>query len=389
MTEVAQTTDLTTLPPGERAVIALGSSKAEAQIQEYLAEAKDVTAVTDKTGRELAHKVGMKLKNARTSIEKIGKAAREDAQAFSKAVIEEEKRLKGLMADEEDRIFKLRDEFDAKEKAEKEAKERAERERVEAIQAKIDAILALPSQSVKDSADDLVLTINDLDALMIDENEYQEFAESAATVLNQVLGELRGMLEAAKSREAAEAAVAEERARLAAEAERLAAERAELDRMRAEIEAMKAEKVTDNPEDANGPTLSELIETADPAPIDLFSVPADPKTSSEAEPVTQATDPADDADALVRELATYTSLQFQALSKKVAAVMGTDEGFAKELAGIGEELARGGYNPAIKRADWTAMADADKEMALASHACVSLILGDEAMGASVLRHEAA
>lgn len=49
-------------------------------------------------------------------------------------------------------------------------------------------------------------------------------------------------------------------------------------------------------------------------------------------------------------------------------------------------IAEGHYNEQIKVADWKSLADArTKRMALAAHACVSVLEGDDEFGASSLR----
>lgn len=437
MSEVAQqpSTEIATLPPAERAQHVLASSKAEVQLRELIKESAEITAVASKDDRELAHRIGMKLKTARTSIEKVGKAAREDAQAFSKAVIEEEKRLKAITAAEEDRIFKLRDEYDAKVAAEKAEAERIERERVTAIRVRIDGIRALPLQSANDKAGEIELTLADLKALDISEEVYAEFTQEAAQVRQQVMGELRTLADAVRARETAEAALEEERQRIKAEAERLAAERAELERMRAEIEAAKKAQEAPAPavetgitipadativEDgtpgattvqANGATVSYVLATS-PGVDEIGIVPAsvfgenqtidspevaESKNHSARAMLDDVSAEAPDADTLVSELAGYTAMQFMAMAKKVAAVAENSDknmkaalmAFASELSNTAAQVAAGEFNEDIKAGNWLAMAEADKEMALASHACVSLIVGDNEMGASVLRGVAA
>src|SRR4051812_22559589 len=111
--------ELITLPPAKRAAVALKSEAAEAHLRELVSKTSAITNVVDLNGRDEAHRAGMMLKNARTTITATGKAAREDATAFSKAVIAEEKRLLEISADEEARVFSLRDAYDAKVAAEK------------------------------------------------------------------------------------------------------------------------------------------------------------------------------------------------------------------------------------------------------------------------------
>ena len=91
-----------------RAAVALGSSKAEAELVELASKSKAIIAITNNDGRTECHTAAMVAKDARVNIEKAGKAAREDATAFSKAVIAEEKRLVDLIAPEEKRLIELR-----------------------------------------------------------------------------------------------------------------------------------------------------------------------------------------------------------------------------------------------------------------------------------------
>lgn len=90
-------TDITALPPADRALIVLNSTKTEEHLNALVVEAAPITEVNSPAGRDQAHALGMKMRKARTTIEKTGKTAREDAQAFSRAVIGEEKRLIGII----------------------------------------------------------------------------------------------------------------------------------------------------------------------------------------------------------------------------------------------------------------------------------------------------
>ena len=101
-------TEITTLAPADRAMIVLSSSTTEAQLRGMAQDAASITDVIDPDGREQAHRMGMRLRTARTTIEKAGKAARDDANAFAKAVIDEQKRLIGITEGEERRIIGLR-----------------------------------------------------------------------------------------------------------------------------------------------------------------------------------------------------------------------------------------------------------------------------------------
>lgn len=424
-TEVAKPdtgeTNIALLPPAQRAMIVLDSTKTEVQLHQIVQEAGTVVAVGDKTTREYAHRIGMKLKTARTSIEKIGKAAREDAQAFSKAVIGEENRLKAIMAAEEERIFALRDAYDKKVADEKAAAERAEAERVAGIRAKIDAFKRLPLESAQDSAEELQATIEDLSGIVID-GSYAEFAEEATLVVAGVMSQLLNMRDAAVRKAEAEAAVAAERERVAAEELRLKEERESFERERAEFEARKAaeQKPADVIEtgivlpagatlvdpgtpgaitvEKGGTSVSyvvaepivvvENVATASPdATLSVGSVGDDPDAFDNASQYQDEIEANDefDVDTFVREVARFTALQFNAMAKKVAAVESVvAAALIADLENIANGLLAGHFNEQIKAGDWVAMGNADKEMALASQACVTLVFGEEVGGRSVL-----
>ena len=131
-----------TLP--QRAAVALNAAEHERKLVELAAGAKAIVAITNAAGYQECHATRMALKRTRVEIERTGKAAREDAQAFSKAVIAEEKRLVGIIAGEEERLCDLQDAWDAKLEAEREAKRKAEQDRVDGIRAKIDAMRGEP-----------------------------------------------------------------------------------------------------------------------------------------------------------------------------------------------------------------------------------------------------
>jgi hypothetical protein len=218
---VNQQTAITTLPPSERAAIVLESSKAETQLRELVTKSTAITNVIDPAGREEAHRAGMTLKNARIAIEKTGKAAREDAQAFSKAVISEEKRLIDIITPEEERVFGLRDAFDLKVKREREEAERRERERVAAIRTKIEAIRQIPATMAGEPSSEIYAEMEALKGFHPDES-FGEFASEARIAVHGAFAALAALYDRVSAQEA--------------ETARIAAERAELERLRAEAE---------------------------------------------------------------------------------------------------------------------------------------------------------
>lgn len=388
MTDQNNALAIVNLPPAERAMIALDSKTAESQLRAMLDESADITEVKDKDSRTMAHNAGMKLKGARVAIEKTGKAAREDANAFAKAVIDEEKRLKSIIADEEARLFALRDEYDRKIEAERQARERQERERVEAIRSKIDAIKALPLDSANDTSAQLQQTLQDLQAFEIDDS-FAEFKDEAAQVAAASISALQVLWKTACDREA-------EAVRLQEERDRLAAERAEIERMRAEIAAQQA---------ALQAAQSPAAATEEETQADMFGAQENAAEAEETAPAPILVADLDeereattmDANAFVMELAKHTAMQFEAMAEKVgivATAVQVDElrkgfkDFAMQLRNIAGNLEAGHFDDALLNADWSAMGNADKAIALASHAGVALIFGDEAMGGSTLRQAA-
>jgi hypothetical protein len=223
-------TNLATLPPAARAAVALKSEQTRKELALLVAQSADILAVTNADGREQAHRVGMTLKGARVAIEKTGKEARDDATKFSKAVIAEEKELIAIIEPEEARILALRDAWDEQIAAEKAAKIAAERARVEAIQARIDAITEVPFGLDGAKAVAIKAAIDALDDAHITEELFAEFVGDASKALDSTLERLSKLLAGAEVFE--QAAREAEAARLA-EIARIEAERAELAQLRA------------------------------------------------------------------------------------------------------------------------------------------------------------
>lgn len=222
-----------TLP--ERAAVALGSSKTEIELRELVKQSADIIEVTNAAGRDQAHRIGMNLKTARVTIEKTGKTAREDAVAFGKAVIAEEKRLVSIVEEEEARVFGLRDSWDAKIEAERQAKINAEIARTAAIADAIAGIRERETDVIRfcKTSADVQIAISTLEAIEISEAVYQERRGDAMIAKDETLAAMRKML---ASRIEEERVAAEAKAAAEAEARRLAEERAELARLRAEAD---------------------------------------------------------------------------------------------------------------------------------------------------------
>lgn len=232
----------TELAPIERARSVLAYSETKARLAELAAKSERIVDITTPAGYQEAHRARMELKNTRVEVQRRGKEAREDATAYSKAVIAAEKELVAVIEPEESRLQALQDAWDAAREAERQAKIRAEQERVEAIQNRItDIRFGNPDRDNRTAAG-LRESLADAEAVVIDDS-FAEFAEKAAAVKADTIERIKGLIAEAEQREAAEAKRAAEAAAKAEadriEAERLAAERAELERQRAELRAQQ------------------------------------------------------------------------------------------------------------------------------------------------------
>lgn len=392
MTDI--TTDIATLPPADRAMIVLGSTKTEEHLRGLVEEATTVTAVIDPDGREQAHRLGMKLRTARTTIEKTGKVARDDANAFAKAVIDEQKRLISITEGEEKRVLALRDAYDAKIEAEKEAKRQAEAARVAAIREKIDGIRALPLALAGATAEEIAAEQAALKDFEPTEEVFAEFIADCAQARHEALGALSDLHARVTAQEAAAALVQAERlkleearrqaeAELAAERQALAEASAALEKERAEIEAMRASLIQQQ--------MRALDEAEDKAIVAAPAVaPAGAETeqvAEEAEPVASLfeDEPADIgitisdapvADWTIRQAAIHTAAQFTALAGKVEQCGFID--FAVTLNIVAASLRDGTHDAALAQADRDALIAADTLLLDATAECIEVLSEQQA-----------
>lgn len=229
---MSKSTELT-MP--QRAAVALGSAEHEAKLKDLAAKHADIVEIKNAAGREQCHGAMMTLANARVSIGKAGKAARDDANAFSKAVIAEEKRLIEIIEPEESRLRGMRDEWDAEREREKEAKAAAERQRIAVQQARIARIRDAVTFSADRSPAQVQEVIEDIEGTAVDAT-FEEFQGQAQLAKDETLDKLREIHAAAVSRE-------EEAARLKAEREELERLRKEAAEREAAAAAQRAEEV--------------------------------------------------------------------------------------------------------------------------------------------------
>lgn len=220
----------TALTVTARAELALGSDKARKELAALVKKSAAIKEVKNAAGRDEAHGAAMVLVRARTTIQKTGKAARDDATQFSKAVIAEEKELIAITQGEEDRLLALRNTWDEARAAEKAEAERIERERVMNIGQRIADIreCAVLASQCRTAAAVTAL----IDKLAADPMQgFEEFSDEAEGVRTKALASMR---EISGNKMAQEQQAAREKAEREAEAQRLADERAQLAKERAE-----------------------------------------------------------------------------------------------------------------------------------------------------------
>jgi hypothetical protein len=103
----------TELAPIERAKTVLAYDETKAKLAGLAAKSERITDITGPAGYQEAQRARIELKNTRVEIQRRGKDAREDATAYSKAVIAAEKELVAVIEPEESRLQALQDAWDA------------------------------------------------------------------------------------------------------------------------------------------------------------------------------------------------------------------------------------------------------------------------------------
>lgn len=220
--------------PG-RAALALGTAEHEKNLLALATKYSDITKIVNSAGREQCHSAYMELKNTRTAIVTAGKTAREDANAFQKAVIAEVDRLTAITVAEEGRLQTLRDDYDAEREREKAAKAAAEKDRVDAIRKRIAETQAIPAMLVGKSSETIAAAIESLEAVEIALETHAEFSGEGEVAKLATIHKLWEMFKAQKDHEA-------EQARLAAEREAIEKQRAELADQERKAAAARAEQ---------------------------------------------------------------------------------------------------------------------------------------------------
>lgn len=243
MSDVIDVPPQTALTVSQRAAMALGAADHEVKLIALARSSAGIVGITNSAGYQECHAARMALKNTRLEITKRGKGAREDATAYSKAIIAEEGRLIGIIEPEEQRLQKIQDAHDARVAAEKAAKEAAEKARKAAHEARITALrdYVLSAAECKASACvDALISRLQLDPL----EGYEEYAKEAIQVRDTVFEKLTAAsirLKAAEDErariQAEQAEITRQQAIRQAELDRVAAEQAAAAKLAAEAKA--------------------------------------------------------------------------------------------------------------------------------------------------------
>jgi hypothetical protein len=228
-----------TLP--QRAEVALNSSQYEKDLLVLIDQSKDLVEVKDNAGRDQMHRAAMNLSSARISITKAAKVAREDATAFSQAIISEEKRLVAIVKPHEDRLFAARDIWDEKIEQEKQAKIAAERLRIENIRKVMDEIRDYPAMCAGKPIEYVKAALNGLLASTPKEEFFQEFLPEIISINETAKDKLANMI--ADLKQAEEDRLQEQQER-EAEQLRLKLQAEENERVRIEL-AVKQKEIDD------------------------------------------------------------------------------------------------------------------------------------------------
>ena len=250
-------TPLAALPPTDRAYLILSEKHHEQALMELAGKYVDVTEIKDTADYQLVRRGSIELMKARTAIEATGKAARDDANQFSKAVLAEQRRLILITLSEESRLKALRKDYDdEQERIAEEARLAEQRrvaditERIQAIKRQTDGLLGADSTAIQ-------MRLDAVGTIVCNETLFAEFAEQAAEVKAGAVETLDLLLTARQEFEAQveeneriaqeqaerqaqlDQQAREQEARERAAQDKIDAEQAEIDRQR---EAMEADR---------------------------------------------------------------------------------------------------------------------------------------------------
>lgn len=255
-------TNVTALTVLQRASLALGSSEHETRLKELAVKHVGITAITNTAGYQDAQSARMELKNTRVDLTHKAKAARDDANAFSGAVIIEEKRLIDIIRPEEERLGTLQQAWDDKIEADRLAALKAAEDRKQALRMKVSEIHEMGLMVGKPSAG-IAEQLAIVEGLVIADADYAEFANDARNVRQVTITSLTKLLDATRAQEAEAVRVAAERVEL----EKLRKEKAERDAKDAEERAATLAALTIAPVTPSVVEMPATVVVADPVSV--------------------------------------------------------------------------------------------------------------------------
>lgn len=220
--------ETTALAVSERAELAMSAGDTAQSLIVLAASTKDIIAVTNKDGREQCHRAYMVAKDKRIAVEKLGKQARDDANAFIKECVAVEKRLVDLIEPEVNRLKGLRDDFDAEEARIKAKKKAAEEARVAALQGKVAAFEEMvTAAALKATAAEAKAVLATVEQMEIDDS-FAEMREQAIDAKIKAKAALQAIVTAKENAERIAAETIEQNKKMQAQLEELQRQNAEL-----------------------------------------------------------------------------------------------------------------------------------------------------------------
>jgi hypothetical protein len=266
----------TALTLANRAAVALGSPAYETRLAALVANSVAIVAIASPDAYKECHTARVALKNTRLAIGVAAKVARDDATKFSKAVIEEEKRLVALVQPEETRLQTLQDDYEAALEAEKERLRDIETNRLAAIKARISVFQSAPLSMVGKTSTDIAAHCDTLQDLVIDAENYAEHAALAQQIKEATIKTLCELHATVLAQEVEAERQAQERANLLAQLKQVEAAaaaaradaKAQADKDRAELAVLRAEQAKRDAETAKAARKQKEINDA-PARAEL------------------------------------------------------------------------------------------------------------------------
>ena len=195
--------------------------------------------VVDGKSKAVAMEGLAEYRELRAKIDKRHKELKKDALKYGRAVDNEKNRLKGLLAPVEQHLKDARQIYDDKIKAKKAEKERIEQERVDKIAQKIQSLDHAVDTALNMSSGRVVELCDEIVAIQITEEVFQEFAEQAKAVKLTTLSALDDIYNDKVTREKADAERRAEIEKLEKIRKENEAAQAKIDQEKAEFEAAK------------------------------------------------------------------------------------------------------------------------------------------------------